>query len=216
MEPDTNNKRGKPADGLEIRAFSAAIEIRDDSAGPLIVGHAAVFDQLSSDLGGWRELIKPGTFAGTILEDDPAAVWNHNTDLVLGRKSAGTLRLAEDAQGLAVEIDPPDTTWARDHVLSMRRGDVRHMSFGFRVKAGGASFDETDAGIVRTVTAVRLIEVSPVAFPAYPQTDVAVRSLREWLGELDAEIVECSGCGSVRRKLSLLERRMRLIESLTT
>lgn len=163
---------------LERRALGA-VELRAEGDGhdamPVIVGRAAVFDSLSEDLGGWRERIAPGAFAATLAEDDIRALINHSPDAVLGRNRAGTLTLAEDREGLSVRIEPPDTRYARDLVTSIRRGDVSGMSIGFRTLTD--EWNMEDGEPVRTLKAVRLYDVSPVVFPAYPQTDVAVRSL---------------------------------------
>lgn len=157
------------------------IEKREDGK-PKMVGHAAVFNQLSEDLGGFREQIAPGAFAEAIEKDDVRALWNHNPDHVLGRKAAGTLLLSEDSRGLAIEIIPPDTQTGRDLLTLMERGDVNQMSFGFSVRPGGQDWAKDDNGqVVRTLKRVRLFDVSPVTFPAFPQTDIAVRELRAWV-----------------------------------
>lgn len=157
------------------------VEKREDGK-PLMVGHAAIFNQLSEDLGGFRELIMPGAFAEAIEKDDVRALWNHNPDYVLGRKASGTLLLAEDARGLAIEILPPDTQIGRDLLTLMERSDVNQMSFGFQIRPGGQDWAKDDNGqVVRTLKRVRLLDVSPVTFPAYPQTEVGVRELRSWL-----------------------------------
>jgi len=165
---------------LERRTFDVSelrVERRED-APPKITGHAAVFGQLSEDLGGFREQIAAGAFAEAIETDDVRALWNHNPDIVLGRNRAKTLILTEDTRGLAIEIIPPDTQAARDLMVSMERGDVTQMSFGFTVRPNGQNWAKDDEGrYIRTLTKVRLFDVSPVTFPAYPQTDVAVRSM---------------------------------------
>lgn len=161
------------------------IETRDADGGaktPVIRGHAAVFNQLSEDLGGFREKIQPGAFAEAINRDDVRALFNHDPNYVLGRNTAGTLRMTEDPIGLLVEIDPPDTQVARDLMVSMQRGDITQMSFGFIVEA--QSWDEGENGAVtRTIKKAGLFDVSPVTYPAYPQTDVAVRSLEAFKKE---------------------------------
>lgn len=178
-------------------------EVEDRGAKkPVIRGHAAVFNQLSNDLGGFREQITPGAFAEAIQLDDVRALVNHESSKVLGRNKSGTLRLSEDATGLLVEIDPPDTTYARDLLESMRRGDITQMSFGFGVKPGGQDWAKDDEGrTIRTLKKLRLFDVSPVTYPAYPQTDVAVRSFQEFQQTVSAEAER-----RMRMRLALAER----------
>ena len=166
---------------IERRSFPVA-ELRveqSEGQAPKIRGYAAVFGQRSEDLGGFVEQIAPGAFRGSIAKDDIRALWNHNSDVVLGRNLAGTLRLTEDERGLSVEIDPPDTQAARDAMTLIRRGDVSQMSFGFFTSRD--QWNESKGEVpLRTLMEVRLFDVSPVAFPAYPQTSVAVRSMGVW------------------------------------
>lgn len=191
---------------IERRAFTldvCKVERRSDGGQPKIIGHAAVFDVLSENLGGFRELIKPGAFAKAVLEDDIRGLFNHNPDHILGRNKAGTLALSEDGRGLAIEITPPDTTIGKDVLKSIERGDISQMSFGFRVRAGGESWSEDENGeTVRTLTDLKLFDVSPVTFPAYLETDVAVRSLTDYR----------SGRDSVKNRLKLKKMRLRLLE----
>ena len=64
----------------------------------------------------------------------------------------------------------------------MERGDITQMSFGFSVRPGGQDWAKDDNGrTIRTLKKVRLYDVSPVTYPAYPQTDVAVREMRSFL-----------------------------------
>lgn len=168
---------------LERRTVAATgLRVIADGA-PRIAGHAALFDAISEDLGGFRERIRPGAFAASLAGDDVRALFNHDPNVILGRNRAGTLRLAEDAQGLAIEIDPPDTQGARDLLVSIARGDVSQMSFGFAVNTDGQVWEKDAQGrVLRTLTSVRLFDVSPVVFPAYPDTAVAVRALAAWRG----------------------------------
>lgn len=167
-------RRAFALDGVELRAA--------DGGGQILRGHAAVFNLLSDDLGGFREKISPGAFVKAIAEDDVRALFNHDRNFVLGRSKSGTLRMREDGQGLAVEIDLPDNQTIRDLVLGpIKRGDVSQMSFGFRVAPGGQAWAKDDEGrAIRTLTSLRLFDVSAVTYPAYPDTDVAVRELRSW------------------------------------
>lgn len=168
---------------IERRAFAVVgLELREASGKRQLRGHAAVFHQLSEDLGGFREQIAPGAFLEAIEKDDIRALFNHNPDFVLGRNMAKTLRLSEDLRGLAIEIDLPDTQTVRDLVVApIERGDVSQMSFGFSVRPGGQDWAKDDEGrTIRTLKKLRLYDVSPVTFPAYPQTDIAVREMRAW------------------------------------
>lgn len=156
----------------ELRAITNSDGLRK------ITGYAAVFDKLSEDLGWFREKIQPGAFAETIKTDDVRALWNHDSNFPLGRNRAGTLTLSEDEKGLKIEIDPPDTQWARDLMTSIDRGDVDQMSFGFQTLTD--EWNMVDGEDVRTLIKVRLFDVSPVTFPAYPDTEVGLRSLEEY------------------------------------
>ena len=190
---------------LERRALEA-VELRAESPGnddemPALVGHAAVFDRLSEDLGGFRERVAPGAFAVTLAEDDIRALINHRDEYVLGRNRAGTLRLAEDDEGLSVRIEPPETSYARDLVASIERGDISGMSIGFRTITDEWRLEDGEP--VRTLKAVRLYDVSPVTFPAYAATDVALRALSAFRDTLKPPL-------PWRRQLA--GRRLQLIE----
>jgi HK97 family phage prohead protease len=154
---------------------------RRDGMKPKIVGYAAVFDKLSSDLGGFVEKIKRGAFKEALKRSDPRGLFNHDPNYVLGRMSSGTLKLEEKRDGLWMEIEPPDTQLIRDMVLSpIERGDVNQQSFAFMVEEDEwENVDEKSKGpIVRTIKKVfELFDVSPVTYPAYPDTSVALRSL---------------------------------------
>jgi HK97 family phage prohead protease len=162
----------------ERRIVLGELRAVKDGEKPKIAGHAAKFDSLSEDLGGFRERIAPGAFAKAITSSDIRALWNHDSNIVLGRNKAGTLRLSEDSAGLYYECDPPDTQLVRDMVLApIERGDVNQCSFGFSTR--NDKWQKVDGEWIRTLLEVDLFDVSPVTYPAYQATDVAVRGLRE-------------------------------------
>lgn len=165
------------------------MEIRAEGDGMTFHGYAAVFNSASEDLGGFREQIEPGAFSRTLKRDrDIRMFLNHNTDTLLATKRAGTLRLAEDEKGLAVDADLPDTTAGRDLATLLKRGDVSTMSFGFQVVKDSWDEDRKE----RTLREVRLFEVSAITgWPAYGATSAHVRHLAEDMGE-DGDALEAA------------------------
>ncbi|KKM89315.1 hypothetical protein LCGC14_1249890 [marine sediment metagenome] len=171
----------------EIRTFPMELRLTGDDDAPRLEGHIAVFNQLSEDLGGFKEKIEPGAFAETLKKHDIRALWNHDSNLVLGRLAAKTLELEEDKMGLAFRNTPPLTTWFKDRMVSLKRGDVTGCSFGFWTESDEWS-TESDGTKIRTLKKLTLQEVSPgVTFPAYPQTDIALRSLEQWQKHIEEE-----------------------------
>lgn len=155
---------------FELRAVEGSAE-----AGMTFIGYAAVFNSASEPLP-FTEVIERGAFARSLKSrNDVKLLINHDTGRVLGSTRAGTLRLVEDETGLRAEADLPPTTDGKDISISLQRGDIRSMSFGFTVPAGGDSWNAD--GTVRTLKSVRLHEVSIVTFPAYEATSASVRSL---------------------------------------
>ena len=156
--------------------FTHNLELRQVKGKPMIRGYAAKFNVPSQPLP-FLERIKPGAFTDAILHDDVRALVGHDPDKIIGRTKSGTLTLREDDQGLYCEIQPPETTVGRDVVESIKRGDLDGMSFGF--SAVEDDWQPNDKGeMEREVRKAKLFDVSVVTYPAYPQTEVAVRELR--------------------------------------
>lgn len=166
---------------IERRILCKEVRVDTQSGKPSIRGYAAVFNQLSEDLGGFREQLATGAFTDAVGKSDVRALINHDPNLVLGRNKAGTLAMREDVTGLYVEITPPDTQAARDLVQLMTRGDVNQMSFAFTVAKEDQTWTREGTGPwLRTIKKVsRLFDVSVVTYPAYAQTSAAVRALQE-------------------------------------
>jgi HK97 family phage prohead protease len=166
----------------EYRTFGFEVR-KGEEIGNHLAGHAAVFDTLA-DIGGWfREKIARGAFDKTLADKaDVKALFNHNPSAVLGRTTSGTLKLSTDDRGLVVDIDVAPTTVGNDLLISVKRGDVDQMSFAF--DALQEEWDERDPqNPIRTLKEVKLHDVSPVTYPAYPTTDVSARSAESVLTE---------------------------------
>lgn len=159
---------------LEIRTASG---LSLPSPGKL-AGHAAVFDS-PADLGPFVEVVRRGAFTRSLQRPgNILALYDHERRAILGRVSAGTLRLHEDDKGLAFELDLPDTSVGRDLAVLVQRGDVTGCSFGFLVPDGGDRWESRADKPVRELRSVDLHEVTITPQPAYADTSVAVRSLR--------------------------------------
>lgn len=164
----------------EVRTFRGA-QLRakaGETSG--VEGYAAVFNSVT-DLGFFKERIKPGAFARALREQqDVRCLYNHDQNLVLGRTKNNTLAMSEDAQGLKFDCDFPDTQAARDLKTLLERGDVDGCSFGFTVRKQSWEQETREDGTVeeiRTIEDVDLFDVGPVTFPAYDATSCEARSL---------------------------------------
>ena len=176
----------KVTGSIDERRFLKDCELRvaeptGDSKSPgTLTGYAAVFDSLSEKIFGFYEKIAKGAFAESLKRgDDVRAFIEHEGGLnTLGRSTAGTLKIKEDSHGLRSTIVLPNTQAGRDMPELINRGDLTQMSFGFRVPKGGDEWIEGKNGDadVRILTQVDLFDVSVVALPAYPETDVQVAS----------------------------------------
>jgi hypothetical protein len=194
----------------------SGLELRKTTDGKqTLAGYAVLWEKKSLPIyGSFREQVRKGAFGQALKENNIRALWNHNSDLVLGSTKAGTMRVSEDEKGLRFEIDLPDTQAGRDAGVSVSRGDVDGMSFGFNVRK--QEWDESDPkNVLRTLIEVDLKEISPTPFPAYPQTKVGIRSVEDDFAELSearkiqSEKTQAENANALlikRRKLNLQER----------
>lgn len=171
---------GQQMQKLERRYIkNSELEVRQSDDGDTLVGYAIRFNSLSTDLGGFRERIAKDAFTESLKSDpDVRAMVSHDPSKVIGRTKAGTLRLSEDSDGVRSVIDVPDTAVGRDVITSVKRGDLSNMSFGFTVRDD--SWETLDGESVRTINKADLFDVSVVAYPAYVDSTVAVRSMDRW------------------------------------
>jgi hypothetical protein len=174
-----------------IPALDLEVRVSKDGDPPRIEGYAAVFNQPSEILsdfftGSYREYVATGAFSKTLKDGaDVRALLNHDPNFVLGRTRTNTLSLREDDKGLFYSVTPPDTQWARDLMAVMRRGDIDQSSFAFKAVKDRWSVGKTaDGGDIdeRWLLEAQLFDVSPVTYPAYPDSSSSVRSLFMSLG----------------------------------
>ena len=207
----------------EIRTLTGTIELRKDSEiedNYIIVGYAAKFNSYSSEIGGFREIIDIGAF-DNVLNCDVRALYNHDENMVLGRSSAGTLKLSVDEVGLKYEIIPPDTKYANDLIELLKRGDIKESSFAFSMKNGVEKWDDTTPITRHLVSIGELYDVSPVTYPAYPDSTsgLTVRSLSEIYDEYklnnekDVPEKQLNNIEILRNKLTLKVKQYNMEET---
>lgn len=172
-----------------IQQFGLKIEERSEGDGVTLRGMPIVFNSLSNDLGGFREIVLPESVTKTLAEDDVRGLFNHDPNQPLGRIGAGTMSLKATKGGVEMRIDLPDTAAGRTVSEGVKRGDITGGSFGFRTigeewlepGAEGRNEDEDGSNVpLRKLTEVRIFDVGPVTYPAYPETEMALRSLDFW------------------------------------
>lgn len=157
------------------------VQLRAEVTGRKLTGHAAVFDQVA-DLGPWGlEALGRSAFDAVLADKatDVRALFNHDPSQLLGRQSSGTLRVGVDDEGLEFEIrDLPNTQAGNDVRELVERGDLTGASFGF-VPGDDEWSKAGDGRRLRTHTSVaRLVDVSPVTWPAYEGASVSMRSMK--------------------------------------
>lgn len=186
----------KKINKTETRELTGKIELRENGEGKrMLTGYAVKWEMKSQVLGflrKFREQFKKGAFTESLEKDDQLFLWSHDPSKVLGRTKNGTLRLEEDDIGLRFELDLPNTTLGNDAYETIKRGDVDGVSFGFKVEADEIQDTDNDLPL-RTVTKARLFEVSVVAFPAYPDSEVSARGfdrIRQYDEERERQVVK--------------------------
>lgn len=161
-------------DKMQMRSSASQFTTREDGEELRIEGYFAIFNSNYEMFADASESIAPGAFTNA-LNDDIRALINHDTTLVLGRNTAGTLQLREDDKGLwgSIIINPKDSD-ALNIYARVQRGDVSQCSFGFDILDEETEFQD-DGSVHWTIKAVKLYEVSICTFPAYEATSVDAR-----------------------------------------
>lgn len=176
MDTYTRTDDGVIVPDREVRRVES-LELRQSDDGlPMIEGYATVYNYGyeiggGPELGGFTEIIAPGAARKSAQEADVRLLADH-AGLPLARTRSGTLELESDDIGLRVRatLDPSNPA-AQQLRSSMERGDVDQMSFAFRVVRDSWNRDYTE----RTISEVRLYDVSVVTYPANPATVVKLR-----------------------------------------
>lgn len=175
-------KRAKAPDIGKIKDELA--RALSDSDGFNMIGYSVVFNQwarISDQDGNYLERVAPGAAARSIKDrgDRILVMYDHGKNGMIGQQPVAAPRAVwEDPHGMFA--------WDRIHqapVLELlreniRTGAIRGQSFRFSVMDGGQTWEpaKRDGLRRRTLTSLDIIERGPVTFPAYPGTEVALRS----------------------------------------
>jgi len=164
----------KEMDKRELQTKFKVLRQEANSDELIIDGYFALYENETELFEGSYEIITKGAFDNT-LNNDIRALWNHDTQFVLGRNKSGTLELKTDDKGLFATVRLPNTQYARDLYELVSRGDVDQASFGFNILA--EDLEELASGGYRwRINEIDLHEISVVTFPAYENTSVSARS----------------------------------------
>jgi HK97 family phage prohead protease len=155
-------------------------------------GYAIVFGVRSVNLGGFVEVVDPKAVSTTLRTQDILCLNNHDSSQPLARTSSGTLKLSTDAVGVAFTCSlDTRSSYANDLAISVERGDTRGCSFGFQTNKD--TWTNEQGMLLRTLNEIEVFEISVCSSPAYPQTDVSVRSIPKELRSLLKRSVEDDG-----------------------
>lgn len=158
----------------QLRMIPCEYRAQETDGKKYIEGYFAVFNSNYELWPGATESVAPTAFDGA-LGNDIRCLIDHETRLVLGRNTAGTMTLRTDERGLwgRVEINELDSD-AMNLYARVQRGDVNQCSFGFEILDEEPEYRE-DGSVHWTIKRVKLYEVSVVTFPAYKETGVQAR-----------------------------------------
>ena len=156
----------------------AEFQTREEDGRRYIEGYFAVFGSKywlwEDEKSSAYETIDQGAF-DLEADKDVRALTNHETTLVLGRTTAGTLSLRTDDRGLygSIEINEADQDAVNTYERVKRR-DVTQCSFGFDILQQSVERAEGQPTVFR-IRKVKLYEVSVCTFPAYEDTGIDAR-----------------------------------------
>lgn len=185
---------------IERRTLVEPVEFRSEGTTLVASGVAIRYGAVSKDLGGFKERIMPGAATKTLKERDVTMLHEHERRMLLGRSSAGTLRITNNRDEMAYEVDLPDTSYGRDLAVSLERRDVTGSSFGFLAIGADTKWSvDEDGAALRSVGALMLDHLSTTCAPAYDENtaELAMRSLAASSGQEFRTLLEAAARGEL-------------------
>lgn len=159
---------------------NAELRTSHDNDVVMIVGYPVIYNSNSEDMG-FIERVAPGACKNALVSADVRALINHDPSQIVGRTGVN-LTLSEDEKGLYMElVAPPKNSKRFDQLVNdIESGLITQQSYGFTVKMDEWVHFDNNKPSIRTIIEIdQLFDVSPVTYPAYPDTTVALRSLDE-------------------------------------
>jgi len=170
---------------MELRVFPS-----EEEKSYRVEGYASTFDSyvlLSRDGVDYSERIDPTAFDEADMTDVVFRVDHQGP--VYARTSAGSVELSVDEHGLHNVTDLSRTARSRDLFDDIAAGNYPQMSFAFTVAEGGDEYDKaTHTRIIHRVA--KVFDISPVSFPANPNTELSVSTRDYFDGVIEAEKAE--------------------------
>lgn len=159
---------------VERRLYKSEVRLVGENKN-IIEGYGAMFDSPSVDMG-FTEIIHKGFFDKADMSD-VRMLNDHLSHMILARTKSGTLKVSVDEKGLFYSGVVSDTSYGKDLLVSVGRGDVDQSSFGFCVAKGGDTWEYENDTLYRHLwMAECVVDVSPTAFPAYEDTRIQARN----------------------------------------
>lgn len=194
---------------LETRQFQAT-ELRADKESRKLTGIVITYRWLA-DLGYFKEQFEPGAFRrylGT-TGSTTRALFEHDHRQLLGSTPNKTLKLIDSPEALRFELDVVDTSYGNDVLQLVRSGEIRGMSFGFRVIEDKQRIERNDAGVIRTVLEAELPEITVTSIPAYKDaTSVSARSIDQAVIDAATALVKPEERVEFNKRVAVMRRSL--------
>jgi HK97 family phage prohead protease len=153
-----------------------------------------------------NEIIEAGAAAEALKNAEQVLLWNHNSAMPMAARKNNTLTVQEDDNGVHITADVSGTSWGRNGFEAIRSKLVDSMSFGFFIKRDGYTTARTEREgktiITRTIHKIdRIIDFSPVTYPAYKDTEVTARCADQIIDDIEEMKKADEERAAVRRRI---------------
>jgi len=164
---------------MEKRTYQKTHNLRAESrsdGSKTLEGYFIVFDVETNIYFNYYEKVARESVVESVNNGEIVALFNHETDKVLGSQKAGTLKINIDDKGVygVISLNEKDTE-ALNVYERVARGDIGGCSFGFTIDEELVDVDE-QGNYHSTLKKIDVFEVSIVTFPAYKETDINARA----------------------------------------